>query len=397
MVVELKEGVYWVGVVDWNIKKFHGHEYSTHRGSTYNSYLIVDEKIALVDTVLGAYSGEMIENIKKIVDIEKIDYVIANHAESDHSGGLPALMELIPDATVVVSEKGKESIPGHYHEDWNFKVVTTGDTISLGENSLVFVKAPMLHWPDSMMTYLTGKNILMPNDAFGQHFASSKRFNDEVDETEVYQEAIKYYANILTPFSDRVTKKLDEFVKMDVPVDIIAPSHGIIWRKDPMQIVEKYYEWASGKNDGSVVIIYDTMWKGTEQMAAAIGEGIGMEEVKYNLFNIADHDRNDVLTEVFKAKGILLGCPTMNNGLLPTIMPILEDLKGLRFKNKVGAAFASYGWSGESLKQLEDRLEGAKIEILLEGIKFKWQPTMEELDLCVEFGSDFAKKMKSSE
>lgn len=395
MVVELKEGVYWVGVVDWNIKKFHGHEYSTHRGSTYNSYLIVDEKIALVDTVLGAYSGEMIENIKKIVDIEKIDYVIANHAESDHSGGLPALMELIPDATVVVSEKGKESIPGHYHEDWNFKVVTTGDTISLGENSLVFVKAPMLHWPDSMMTYLTGKNILMPNDAFGQHFASSKRFNDEVDETEVYQEAIKYYANILTPFSDRVTKKLDEFVKMDVPVDIIAPSHGIIWRKDPMQIVEKYYEWASGKNDGSVVIIYDTMWKGTEQMAAAIGEGIGMEEVKYNLFNIADHDRNDVLTEVFKAKGILLGCPTMNNGLLPTIMPILEDLKGLRFKNKVGAAFASYGWSGESLKQLEDRLEGAKIEILLEGIKFKWQPTMEELDLCVEFGSDFAKKMKS--
>ncbi len=395
MVVELKEGVYWVGVVDWNIKKFHGHEYSTHRGSTYNSYLIVDEKIALVDTVLGAYSGEMIENIKKIVDIEKIDYVIANHAESDHSGGLPALMELIPDATVVVSEKGKESIPGHYHEDWNFKVVTTGDTISLGENSLVFVKAPMLHWPDSMMTYLTGKNILMPNDAFGQHFASSKRFNDEVDETEVYQEAIKYYANILTPFSDRVTKKLDEFVKMDVPVDIIAPSHGIIWRKDPMQIVEKYYEWASGKNDGSVVIIYDTMWKGTEQMAAAIGEGIGMEEVKYNLFNIADHDRNDVLTEVFKAKGILLGCPTMNNGLLPTIMPILEDLKGLRFKNKVGAAFASYGWSGESLKQLEDRLEGAKIEILLEGIKFKWQPTMEELGLCVEFGSDFAKKMKS--
>ncbi len=397
MVVELKKGVYWVGVVDWNIKKFHGHEYSTHRGSTYNSYLIVDEKIALVDTVLGTYSNEMIGNIKKIVDIEKIDYVIANHAETDHSGGLPALMKLIPDATVVVSEKGKESIPGHYHEDWNFKVVTTGDTISLGKDGLVFVKAPMLHWPDSMMTYLTGKNILMPNDAFGQHFASSKRFNDEVDETEVYQEAIKYYANILTPFSDLVTKKLDEFVKMDVPVDIIAPSHGIIWRKDPMQIVKKYYEWASGKNDGSVVIIYDTMWKGTEQMAAAIGEGIGNEGVKYNLFNIADHDRNDVLTEVFKAKGILLGCPTMNNGLLPTIMPILEDLKGLRFKNKVGAAFASYGWSGESLKQLEDRLKGAKIEILLEGIKFKWQPIMEELDLCVEFGSDFAKKMKSSE
>lgn len=397
MVVELKKGVYCVGVVDWNIRKFHGHEYSTHRGSTYNSYLIVDEKIVLVDTVLASYSDEMIENIRKIVDIEKIDYVIANHAESDHSGGLPAIMKLVPDATIVVSEKGKESIPGHHHEDWNFKVVTTGDSINIGENSLVFVKAPMLHWPDSMLTYITGKNILLSNDAFGQHFASSERFNDEVDETEVYQEAIKYYANILTPFSDRVTKKLDEFVKMDVPVDMIAPSHGIIWRKNPMQIVEKYYEWASGKNEGSIVIIYDTMWKGTEQMAVAIGEGVAMEGVKYKLFNIADHDRNDVLTDVFKAKGIILGCPTMNNGLLPTLMPILEDLKGLRFKNKVGTAFASYGWSGESLKRLEDVLEGAKIEIIQKGIKFKWQPTKEELGTCVEFGSDFANKMKSSD
>ena len=270
MVIKLKDDVYWVGVVDWNIKQFHGHEYSTHRGTTYNSYLIVDEKIALVDTVWGPFSHELIENIKKIIDIKKIDYVIANHAETDHSGGLPELMEIIPDATVVVSEKGMESIPKHYHKNWKFKVVTTGDTISLGKNSLVFVKATMLHWPDSMFTYLTGKNILMANDGFGQHFASSARFNDEVDPVEVYQEAIKYYANILTPFSDLVIKKIDEFKKMNIPVDIIAPSHGIIWRKDPMQIVEKYYEWAKGGNDGSVAIIYDTMWKGTEKMASAI-------------------------------------------------------------------------------------------------------------------------------
>jgi flavorubredoxin len=395
MTVELKEGVYWVGVVDWNIKQFHGHEYSTHRGTTYNAYLIIDEKVALVDTVWSPYSQEMIENIGKIIDIKKIDYVIANHAEVDHSGGLPELMKLIPDATVVVSEKGRESIPKHYHEDWNFKVVKTGDSISLGKNSLVFVAAPMLHWPDSMFTYLTGKNILMPNDAFGMHFASSSRFNDEVDEIEVYQEAIKFYANILTPFSDLVIRKIDEFKKLNIPVDIIAPSHGIIWRKDPMQIVQKYYEWAQGKNDGSAVIVYDTMWKATEKMGEAIAEGLEKEGIKYKFFNMAVCDRNDVLTEIFKTKGIIIGSPALNNGLLPTIMPILEDLKGLKFKNKVGAAFGSFGWSGENVKIIEETLEKAKIKILQEGIKFKWQPSKEELEKCVEFGKSFAQKMKS--
>jgi len=395
MVVEIKEDVYWVGVVDWNIRYFHGHEFSTHRGTTYNSYLIIDEKIALVDTVWGPYSQEMIENIEKITPIEKIDYVVANHAEVDHSGGLPELMRLIPDATVVVSEKGKESVFKHYHQDWNFRVVTTGDTISLGKNSLVFVKAPMLHWPDSMFTYLTGKNILMPNDAFGQHYASSPRFDDEVDENEVHEEAIKYYANILTPFSNLVINKIDELKKLNLPVDIIAPSHGIIWRKDPMQIVEKYYGWASGKNDGSVVIIFDTMWNATEKMAHAIGEGLEKEGVIFKLFNLAVSDRSDVITEVFRAKGILIGSPTINNGILPSITPLLEDLKGLRFKNKAGAAFGSYGWSGESIKILEENLEKAKIKILQPGIKIKWQPTKEELGKCVDFGREFGAKLKN--
>jgi flavorubredoxin len=396
MVVELKEGVYWVGAVDWNIKKFHGHEYSTHRGTTYNCYLIVDEKVALVDTVWGPYSQQMIENIGKIIDVKKIDYVIANHAEVDHSGGLPELMKLIPNATVVVSEKGKESIFKHFHHNWNFKVVKTGDSISLGKNNLVFVSAPMLHWPDSMFTYLTGKNILMPNDAFGMHYASSGRFNDEVDMIEVYQEAIKFYANILTPFSDLVIKKIEEFKKLNIPVDIIAPSHGIIWRKDPMQIVNKYYEWASGGNDGSVAIIYDTMWNATEKMAQAIAGGLEKEGVKFKLFNMAVCDRNDVLTEIFKAKGIIIGSPTLNNGLLPTIKPILEDLKGLKFKNKVGAAFGSYGWSGENVKLIEENLEKGRIKVVQEGIKFKWQPTKDELEKCVEFGRAFAAKMKGA-
>jgi anaerobic nitric oxide reductase flavorubredoxin len=396
MVVELKDGVYWVGFVDWNIKRFHGHEYSTHRGTTYNAYLIVDEKVALVDTVWEPYSQQMIENIQKIIDIKKIDYVIANHAEVDHSGGLPELMKLIPDATVVVSEKGNESIFKHYHENWKFKVVKSGESISLGKNILVFVAAPMLHWPDSMFTYLTGKNILMPNDAFGMHYASSGRFNDEVDLIEVYQEAIKFYANILTPFSDLVIRKIDEFKKLNIPVDIIAPSHGIIWRKDPLQIVNKYYEWATQKNDGSVVIIYDTMWNATGKMAKAISEGLEIEGVKFKLFNMAVSDRNDVLTEVFKTKGIIIGSPTLNNGLLPTIKPILEDLKGLKFKNKVGAAFGSYGWSGENVKLIEENLEKAKIKKLQDGIKVKWQPTKDELKMCVEFGKNFAKALKIS-
>ncbi len=396
MVVELKEGVYWVGVVDWNIKHFHGHEYSTHRGTTYNAYLIVDEKTALVDTVWGPYASELIDNIEEITDIRNIDYVVANHAEVDHSGALTELMKFIPDATVVVSEKGRESVYKHHHRLWNFKVVGTGDTISLGENSLAFVSAPMLHWPDSMFTYLTGKNILMPNDAFGQHYASSGRFNDEADQIEVYQEAIKYYANILTPFSDLVIRKIDELRGLNLPVDMIAPSHGVIWRKDPMQIVEKYYEWASGKNDGSVLVIYDTMWNATEKMAKAISEGLEKEGVKFKLFNMAVSDRNDVLTEVLKAKGILIGSPTLNNGLLPTIQPILEDLKGLKFKNKVGAAFGSYGWSGENIKCIEQSFEKARIPIIQEGLKIKWQPTKEELDRCVGFGRNFAKSLRSS-
>ncbi len=394
MVVELKEGVYWVGVVDWNIKQFHGHEYSTHRGTTYNCYLIIDEKVALVDTVYGSFSHQMIDNIGEIIDVKKIDYVIANHAETDHSGGLPELMKLIPDATVVVSEKGAESVYKHYQHHWNFKVVKTGDSISLGQNKLVFVIAPMLHWPDSMFTYLTGKNILMPNDAFGMHYASSGRFNDEVDEIEVYQEAIKFYANILTPFSELVIKKIDEFKKLNIPVEIIAPSHGIIWRKDPMQIVNKYYEWASGRNECSAVILYDTMWTATEKMALAIAEGLEKEGVKHKLFHMGVSDRNDVLTEIFKARGILIGSPTLNNGLLPTIKPILEDLKGLRFRNKIGAAFGSYGWSGENVKLIEENLEKARIKVVQEGIKFKWQPTVEELEKCVGFGRSFAAKVK---
>ena len=394
MIVKLKEGVYWVGVTDWAIRNFHGHELSTHRGSTYNAYLIMDKKIVLVDTVWGPFAEQLVENIRELVDPAKIDIVVANHSETDHAGALPVIMRHAPNAEVVVSKNGLTSVQGHFHENWKFRKVSTGDKINIGTNDLVFVEAPMLHWPDSMFTYLTGHNILMPNDAFGQHYATGFRFNDEVDQEELYEEALKYYANILTPFSDRVIKKIDEVIALKLPVDMIAPSHGIIWRKDPLQIAMKYKEWAAQAPEPRAVILYDTMWDGTKHMAEAIGDGLAEAGVDYKIFNLAVSDRNDVLVEVFRARTILVGSPTINNGPLPTIMPVLTDIKGLKFKNKVGAAFGSYGWSGEAVKAIEEHLAASGIHIIRDGIKFKWQPRPEELDACRAFGSELGEVTK---
>jgi anaerobic nitric oxide reductase flavorubredoxin len=395
VVTELTKGVYWVGVVDWAIKKFHGQELSTHRGSSYNAYLITDGKTVLVDTVWGPFQEQLIENIREIIDPAKIDIVVANHAEVDHSGSLPAVMRNTPNATVVVSQHCRESVEGHFHQPWNFQVVKTGDKINIGKNDLVFVEAPMLHWPDSMFTYLTGKNILMPNDAFGQHYATAFHFNDQVDQEELYEEAIKYYANILTPFSSLVLKKIEEVLSLNLAVDMIAPSHGIIWRKDPLQIVKKYQEWAAQQPEKSAVIIYDTMWEATRQMAEAIGQGLADEGVPYKMFHVAVSDRNDVITEVFKAKAIVVGSPTFNQGVLPTISPIFEDLKGLKFQNKIGAAFGSYGWSGESIKIIEEHLSNCKIPLVAEGVRAKWQPKPDDLTKCKELGKKVAQAVNA--
>jgi len=396
MITELKKGVYWVGTVDWGIRKFHGHELSTHRGTTYNAYLIIDEKVALIDTVWGPFSKQLIENIREIIDPEKIDYVVANHAEPDHSGGLPMVMRFAKDATVVLSKRGLESIEGHYHKKWNFKTVGTKDKINLGKNDLVFIETPMLHWPDSMFTYLTGHNILMPNDAFGQHYATAFRFNDQVNECELYEEALKYYANILTPFSKKIKKKIDEVLSLNLSVDIIAPSHGVIWRKDPLQIVNKYKEWAEQKPQKKAVVLYDTMWGATRRMAEAIGDGLAEEGIEHKLFNMAVSDRNDVIAEIFQTKAIIVGSPTFNRGLLPTITPILEDLKGLRFQNKIGAAFGSFGWSGESMKIIEEHLGKCGIPVIAEGVLAKWQPKSNDLANCKNLGSKIGKTIKGN-
>ncbi len=395
MVTELTKDVYWVGVVDWAIRKFHGQELSTHRGSSYNAYLITDEKTVLVDTVWGPFQDQFIENIREVIDPAKIDIVVANHAEVDHSGSLPVVMRHTPKATVVVSQRGRESVEGHFHQPWNFRAVKTGDKINIGKNDLVFVEAPMLHWPDSMFTYLTGKNILMPNDAFGQHYATAFRFNDQVNQEELYEEALKYYANILTPFSSLVLKKIEEVLSLNLTVDMIAPSHGVIWRKDPLQIVQKYQQWAAQKPEKSALILYDTMWDGTRLMAEAIGQGLAAEGVPYKVFHMAISDRNDVITEVFKAKAIILGSPTFNQGILPTMSPILEDLRGLKFQNKIGAAFGSYGWSGEAVKIIEEHLTRAKIQLVTEGVRAKWQPNSDDLARCRELGQKVAKAINA--
>jgi anaerobic nitric oxide reductase flavorubredoxin len=396
LVLELANGVYWVGVVDWGLRYFHGYELSTHRGTSYNAYLIVDEKTVLVDTVWTPFQKQLLENIREIVDPSKIDYIIANHSEVDHSGALPYLMQFAPQAIVVVSRLGRESIEGHYHQPWNFKVVKTGDKLPIGKSELLFIEAQMLHWPDSMFTYLTGHHILMPNDAFGQHYATNFRFNDQVNQQELYQEALKYYANILTPFSSLVLRKIDELLALNLPVDIIAPSHGVIWRSDPLQIVKKYQKWARQEGEYTAVILYDTMWEATRKMAEAIAAGLAKDGISAKLLHMAVSDRNDVIAEVFKSKAVIVGSPTLNGGLLPTITPVLEDLKGLKFQNKVGAAFGSYGWSGESVKIIQSHLEQSRIKIVADGVLAKWQPKKDDLEKCYQLGRKVADAIKST-
>jgi anaerobic nitric oxide reductase flavorubredoxin len=385
----------WVGKIDWELRKFHGEEYSTHRGSSYNSYLLRDEKIALIDTVWMPFAKEFVDNLTKEIDLNKIDYIIANHAEMDHSGALPELMSRIPDKPIYCTANGVKSLKGHYHKNWNFQIVKTGDKLSLGKKDLIFIEAMMLHWPDSMMEYLTGDEILFSNDAFGQHIASEHLFNDLVVQSELYEEATKYYANILTPFSPLVTKKINEVISFNLPVKFICPSHGIIWRDNPLQIAQKYLEWAADYSENQISIIYDTMWDGTRMLAEHIAKGIKQADnkVTVKLLNISRRDINDVVTEVFKSKAILLGSPTINKGILNAMSALIDMVTGLKFKSKKAAAFGCYGWSGESVKILNDHLSKAGFEVIGEGFKTLWQPGDEALAEALEFGKAFAGKI----
>jgi len=387
------ENVFWVGAVDWNVRNFHGFTYSTHRGTTYNAYLIVDDKTALIDSVYGPFASEMIERIKAVVDPSKIDYLVANHVETDHSGAISEILRLAPKTKLLGTARCKEGLQKHYFGDWDFQVVKTGDEVKLGKRTLRFIEAPMLHWPDSMFTYVEKDALLLPNDAFGQHLATSKRFDDEVDEKILMDEAAKYYANILWPFNQLILRKIDEIQKMGLKINMIAPSHGIVWRSNPGKIVEAYVRWSKGEAKGRILVVYDTMWNSTEKMAKAMIEGISSEGVETMLFRLPFSDRGDILKELLDAKGILIGSSTINNGVLPTVAPFLEELQGLRPKNKVAAAFGSYGWGGGAVKTIEEKLKNAGIEIVAPALTVKWVPDANEIQRCFEFGKEFAKKV----
>jgi anaerobic nitric oxide reductase flavorubredoxin len=395
--VKVLENIYWVGAVDWNIRHFHGFTYSTQRGTTYNAYLIIDKKIALVDTVQHSFAGEMMERIREIIDPSKIDYIIANHVESDHSGSIAEILKHAPNATVIGTANCQKGLEKHYFGNWKFQVVKTGDTLSLGDRTLSFLEAPMLHWPDSMFSYIEKDALLLPNDAFGQHLATSKRFDDEVDQNILMWEAAKYYANILWPFSTLVTRKIEEVQKFGLKIDMIAPSHGIIWRKDPMKIVKAYLRWASGEAKKKVLIVYDTMWESTEKMAKAMLEGISSEGVEVVLYRLPFSDEGDIIGELLETKGLLVGSATINNGILPTVAPFLREMEGLRPRNKLAAAFGSYGWGGGATATIEKSLKGAGMELAAPAITVKWVPDKNELQKCYEYGREFAKKIKATE
>ncbi|MCT8977824.1 anaerobic nitric oxide reductase flavorubredoxin [Clostridium sp. CX1] len=395
MSFKINDKVTWVGKIDWELRKFHGEEYSTHKGSSYNSYLIRDKKTVLMDTVWLPFAKEFIINLKKEINLKEIDYIIMNHSEPDHSGALPELMKEIPDVPIYCTKNGAKLLKGHYHQDWNFVEVKTGDTLDIGDSKLTFVEAKMLHWPDTMFTYMSEENILFSNDAFGQHYASEYMYNDLADTCELYQQAIKYYANILTPFSVFVEKKINEVLALNLPVDMICTSHGVIWRDNPLKIVNKYLEWAKNYQENQITIIYDSMWNATRRMAELIGEGIKKSDSTINLkiFNSAKTDKNDVITEIFKSKAILVGSSTINKGILSSTSGILEMIRGLGFKNKKAAAFGSYGWSGENIKMITEDLKKAGFEVVNDGIKELWYPGEEEEDRCKKFGEDFVKEL----
>lgn len=393
---KLAANVSWVGKVDWELAKFHGDEYSTHKGSSYNSYVIEEGKTVLIDTVWKPFAKEFVDNLEAEGILGKLDAIIAQHAEVDHSGSLPELMARRPELPIYCTANGVKSLKGHYHADWDFHIVKTGDEFELGNGKkLVFVEAPMLHWPDSMFSYMTGDAILFSNDAFGQHLATERLYNDLVDQDELYDECVKYYANILTPFSALVKAKIDQVLSLKLPVNMIATSHGVIWRDNPTQIVGKYLEWSQDYKEDRVTVLYDTMWDGTRALAEALARGVSDASPSTTVVAhcLSKFDKNDALTDVFRSKALLLGSPTINKGILTAVAGTLEEMKGLKFKGKKAAAFGCFGWSGESVKLIGEGLKEAGFELVDEGYKALWNPDADALKAAYEYGRAFAAKL----
>ncbi|MDK9708652.1 MAG: FprA family A-type flavoprotein [Desulforhopalus sp.] len=392
---ELAKGIYSVGAVDWDVRDFHG--YSTYRGTTYNAFLIIDDKVTLFDTVKRSHTAELLQNIKKIIDPEKIDYIVVNHVEMDHSGSLPAMMELIKPEKLICSPMGQKAIVDHFHrEDWPFEVVKSGDEISIGKRTIHFIETRMLHWPDSMFSFIKEDGILFSSDAFGQHYATSERFDDEVNMAEVMHECAKYYANILYLYSPLIKKLLAAVAAMNLDIKMIAPDHGIVWRTHMGKILEAYDRWSNNKVNKKVLVIYDSMWHSTEHMAHAIESGLRDTGVSTKLINLKYHHRSDVMTEVLDAKAIVLGSATLNNGMLPRMADFLMYMRGLKPANKFGASFGSFGWSGEAPGLMKTALEEMRVEVIEESLRMKYVPDEQKLAECVEFGQRIGKRVIDS-
>jgi len=389
--LEVAKGIYWVGGVDWNVRDFHG--YSTYLGSTYNAYLIMDDQITLVDAVKRELTDELLERISHIVDPKKIDYVISNHTEMDHSGGLARVMHRIGEnKPLYCSKMGYKNLSKHFPQKWNYQPVEDGGKLSIGKRTLVFMETRMLHWPDSMFTYAKEDKILFSSDAFGQHYAGPERFDDEVGEA-IMPHAKKYFANILLPYAPLVLKLVEKVKSMGLAMDMILPDHGVMWRKDPMKIVKAYVEWSEQKPRRKALVVYDTMWHSTELMANTIAEALGEEGVHAEPMHLRAWHRSDVLTEILDSGAILVGSPTLNNGLFPTVSDFITYLKGLKPQNKVAAAFGSHGWSGEAVKLITKELEDMKFKVVDPGLRIQFVPDKEGLEACRELAKKIAKEL----
>jgi anaerobic nitric oxide reductase flavorubredoxin len=391
MKTAIAEDIFWVGVVDWNIRDFHG--YTTNRGTTYNAYMILDQKIALVDTVKHTFSKELATNIQDVTDFDKIDYIIVNHVEMDHSSSLPMIAEKAQNAIVICSEKGKDAIICHYGDRFKIQTVKTGDTLNLGDRTLTFVEAPMLHWPDSMFTYVTPDKILMPNDAFGQHLATSQRFDDEVDEHILMEECAKYYANILMPLGPLIVRKIQEVNQLGIAPTMIAPSHGIVWRSNPSRILNAYLQWSEGKAKRKVSIVYDTMWGSTDKMAHAIADGATSQGVDVKLLKLRATEVSEIVTQILDSKAILVGSPTLNNQMFPTLGHFLTYITGLRPKGKIWSFFGSYGWGGGAVRGMTEMARKVGFEVHEPGIEVKYVPNAEDLQKCFDLGKQIASEI----
>ena len=387
--IEIAKGVYDVGVRDWNISDFHG--YSTPFGTSYNAYLIVDEKIALIDTVKSSFGDELLYNISQVVDPKKIDIVISNHTEMDHSGSLARIMHRIgQDKPVYCSKMGRKNLARHYRQELNYQAVENGQELSLGQRTLTFLETRMVHWPDSMFTYLKEARILFSSDGFGQHYAGNEKYDDQIGDA-IMPHAQKYFANILLLYSPLILKLIEKVTGMGLEIDMICPDHGVIWRENPGRIIQAYSRWCNHEAENKALVIYDTMWHSTEMMANSISSGISAEGVDVRPMYLRKWHRSDIMTEVMDAKAIVVGSPTLNNGLFPTLADFLTYMKGLKPLNKIGAAFGSYGWSGEAVKQIETELTAMKFKMVEPGLRIQYVPDNNNLEACYEFGRKIGK------